>query len=133
MGARRAGPCLAFAFGAPLILLPVTSATLTSSVDGVLEARTVLGRRRLALASVTVRSLEMQGEFLSWHISILRDGSGMGVIVIGWEPWKPAGRGLGAPWSPGRRLPWYVEWLIIFGWIVIGVVIGLVALLAIIP
>ena len=127
------GLVVAFAFGAPLILLPVTSAALTRSVDGVLEARTVLGRRRLALASVTVRSLEMQGEFLSWEVSFLRDGSGMWVIVIGWEPWKPAGRGLGAPWSRGRRLPWYVEWLIIFGWIVIGVVIGLVALLAIIP
>lgn len=127
------GLVVAFAFGAPLILLPVTSATLTSSTDGILEARTVLGRRRLALASVTVRSLEMQEEFLSWHISILRDGSGMGVIVIGWEPWKPAGRELGASWSPGRRLPWYVEWLVILGWTVIGVVIGFVALLAIIP
>lgn len=55
------GLVLAFAFGAPLILLPVTSATLTSSADCILEAQTVLGRRRLALASVTARSLEMQG------------------------------------------------------------------------
>lgn len=127
------GLVLAFAFGAPLILLPVTSATLTSSADCILEAQTVLGRRRLALASVTARSLEMQGEILNWKVNILRDRSGGWLIVIGAEPWELAGGEPAAPGSRGRRLPWYVEWLVILGWIVTGVVIGFVALLAIIP
>lgn len=92
----------------------------------------VLGRRRVELASVTTRSFEIPGNWYDWDVSVLRDHRGGTLFIVGSQIWNLSGAETTMIPRPDRPMPWFVGWLVLIGWLTVGLATVIPAMLAII-
>ncbi len=121
---------LAFCIALPLLIAPVSSAALIAVDGDSLSARTVLGRRRLELATLAARGFDLPGNGWDWEVEIVRDGAGRTVFVVGSQLWDIACDASLPEIAPGSDLPWFVGWIVMLGWITVSVTAFLLPLLA---
>jgi len=121
---------LAFCIALPLLIAPVSSAVLIAADGDSLSARTVLGRRRLEVTTLTGRGFDLPGNGWDWEVEILRDGAGRTVFVVGSQLWDFAGDASLPEIASGSDLPWFVGWIVMLGWIALSVTAFLLPLMA---
>ncbi len=120
---------LAFGLGLPFFLLPTTSPSLITLDEQTLQGETVLGRRRLDVESLTSRSFEIPLNGWDWEVEVFRDASGRRLFVVRSGMWDLFGEQTVPEITQGEPLPEIVGWLAMLGWMALGVLVFMVALL----
>ena len=130
-------PNLAFAlsfvmgFAIPFVVLPVASSSLVTREADMLTVSTVLGRRRIDLASATAWRAWLPGQGGDTQVVLLRSRTGWAAVLAS-ESWVPRTQALlvDALDRPGVRPGWslYLRgWLLMLLWVaavIVCVVIG---------
>lgn len=117
---------LVFSLLAPVLVLPVASAALTSTSDGWLTAQTVLGSRKIYLPNASVHLVYVPGRGWGMRLILLRDKKRI-LAVAGSELWAYNDDAISRLFEEKSRATrvrrWAAGWLFLLGNVAIALVL----------